>query len=247
VTTLIEDVPVTLNQLSCVTVRIPWLTALATKGVNLYKAALANTGFALGNKVVGTVLTSCAAGMSNSMSLSPVISNLDTWDGDIRNACNAQKMFPNRWGFISSAMAQALGCDDRVRSKLFYDERCAAEGYRRWINLAGFSTLREYPDVILAGNKVQGIVGDSRLVGVAVRRLEDMTSTAKALGIPRVMEFTSTKDDESGLELCGISWQEGGTGDVYLAVALLFGVACGNQGTGAGAMTDNAGLKLLSL
>ena len=96
-------------------------------------------------------------------------------------------------------------------------------------------------------NQVVGIVGDSRLAAVAVRKLEDMNETAKARGIPRVMEFTSVKDDESGLELCGITWQEGGTGDVYLSAAILFGVGCGKQGTGAGAMTDNAGFKLLSI
>jgi hypothetical protein len=144
-------------------------------------------------------------------------------------------------------MPQVLGSDDRVRSKLFYDGRCATEGYRRWVNIAGFSTLREYPDISLAGNQVQGIVGDKRLAAVAVRRIEDMTETAKALGIPRVMEFHAVEDADTKLQLCGISWQEQGTGDTYLAAAILFGVGCGNQGTGAGSMTDNAGLKLLSM
>jgi hypothetical protein len=82
---------------------------------------------------------------------------------------------------------------------------------------------------------------------VAVRRIEDMTKTAKALGIPRVMEFYGLKEEQSGLDLCGIGWQEGGTGDVYLSAAILFGIGCGNQGGAAGTMTDNAGLKLLSL
>ena len=247
VTTLVEDVPVTLDQLRSVTVGIPYLTGLATKGVDLYQAAVANLGLALGRDVVNQVLTRCAAGISNSLPMAPVITNLDTWDGAIRNQCNLQKMFNRRWGFISTAMASALGCDDRVRSKLFYDERCATEGFRRWVNIAGFSTLREYPDVSLAGNQVAGIVGDSRLAAVAVRKIEDMSATAKALGIPTVMEFHGLKDEQSGLELCGVGWQEGGTGDVYLSAAILFGIGCGNQGGAAGTMTDNAGLKLLSL
>ena len=32
-----------------------------------------------------------------------------------------------------------------------------------------------------------------------------------------------------------------------LSAAILFGIACGNQGGAAGSKTDNAGLKLLSL
>jgi hypothetical protein len=74
-----------------------------------------------------------------------------------------------------------------------------------------------------------------------------MTDTAKALRVPRVMEFWPLTDAESGLELCGVGWQESGTGDVIVSAAILFGIGAGNQGTGAGAMTDNAGLKLLSL
>src|ERR1035437_2465248 len=247
VTTLIEDVPVTLDQLRCVTVSIPWLSGLATKGVDLSKAATANLGLAFGKDVVDQVLARCAAGVSNSLPVAPSLTNLDSWDGTYRNQCNAQKMFPSRFGFISTAMSQALGADDRTRSKLFYDERCASEGFRRWVNVAGFSSLREYPDVTLAGNNVAGIVGDSRLASVIVRRIEDMTDTARALGIPRVMDFHGLRDEESGLELCGISWQEGGTGDVFLSAAILFGITAGNQGGAAGSLTDAAGLKLISL
>ena len=152
-----------------------------------------------------------------------------------------------RWGFITSPLAEALGLDDRVRSKLFFDERCATRGFRRWVNIAGFSTLREYPDVSRAGNNVAGLVGDSRLAAVAVRKIEDMTDTAKALGVPPVMEFCPLTDADSGLEICGIGWQEAGTGDLIVSAAILFGIGCGNQGGAAGTMTDNAGLKLISL
>jgi hypothetical protein len=49
------------------------------------------------------------------------------------------------------------------------------------------------------------------------------------LGVCRVMELWPLRDEESGLELIGISWQEGGTGDVYVAAALPFSVGCGNR------------------
>jgi len=68
-----------------------------------------------------------------------------------------------------------------------------------------------------------------------------MTATARELGIPVLMEFYPVRDDESGLELCGIVWQESGVGDVFLSVAILFGVGVGNQGGAAGSITDNAG------
>jgi hypothetical protein len=55
------------------------------------------------------------------------------------------------------------------------------------------------------------------------------------------MDFNSITDKESGLELAAISWQEAGTGDVFLTAAILFGVGVGNQNGAAGTMTDNAG------
>ena len=90
-------------------------------------------------------------------------------------------------------------------------------------------------------------MGDHRLAAVSVRRLEDMTETAEALGIRKVMEFYPLEDADSKLQLCGISWQEGGTGDVYLSAAILFGVGVGNQGGAAGSMTDYAGCVLRTL
>jgi len=38
------------------------------------------------------------------------------------------------------------------------------------------------------------------------------------------MSFHEVRDPESRLTLTGVSWQEVGTGDVYVSVALLFGV-----------------------
>ena len=89
--------------------------------------------------------------------------------------------------------------------------------------------------------QIELAAGDRRLAAVAVRKIRDMSATAKALGIPIMMDFHPAKDAQSGLELTGIVWQESGTGDTYLSVAILFGVGVGNQGAGAGSMTDHAG------
>ena len=245
-TTLIEDVPVTLNQLAHVPVKISFLTGLATKGVDLYQGAIGNIAYALGKKVVDGVLAQAGAGyVSNQLLVPPQLATLDTFDGTIRSQCNAQKMAPStRWAFISSELAGALGTDDRVRSALYYGQLNGDQGYRTWKNLGGFAWIKEYPDVTKAGVNIGGIVGDHRLACVSVRKLEDMESTAKSLKIREVMRFYPLTDEESGLELCGISFQEAGTGDVYLTVAILFGVGVGNQGGAPGSVTDNAGLLL---
>ena len=64
-------------------------------------------------------------------------------------------------------------------------------------------------------------------------------------GIRKAMEFWPLRDEESGIELCGIGCQEAGTGDVYASVAILFGTGVGNQGGAPGTMTDNAGCRVL--
>jgi hypothetical protein len=101
--------------------------------------------------------------------------------------------------------------------------------------------------VVNAGNQVAGIMGDHRLAAVSVRKIEDMTETPEALGIRKVMEFYPLEDSESKLQLCGISWQESGTGDALVSCAILFGVGVGNQGGAPGPMTDNAGCLIHTL
>jgi hypothetical protein len=247
VVTLIEDVPVTLNNLRHVPVRISYLTGLATKGVPQYKAAVANIGHALGKYVIDSVIGASVVGVSHSVSLNPALVNLDAFDGTLRAQCNSQKMSAgNRWAFISTQLASMLGADDRVRSELYYGQRNGGEGYRVWRNLAGFQWVREYDDVKGFGNNLGGLMGDNRLACVSVRKIQDMDNVAEELGVPKVMEFIPLKDQESGLELCGIAWQEQGTGDAFLSAAILFGVGAGNQGGAAGTMTDNAGCLILT-
>ena len=58
------------------------------------------------------------------------------------------------------------------------------------------------------------------------------------------MEFYPIEDQESGLYLMGVAWQEVGTGNTYVSAALLFRASCGNQGGAPGAITDNARLLI---
>jgi hypothetical protein len=244
VTTLIEDVPVTLDRFKVVTINITYLTQIASK-VALYKEAIRNNGFALGKLIVDTALAQItAANFSNTVSTALANVNLDTFDGDIRNQLNAQKVANRgRFAIINTAMASKLGQDDRVRSSLFYGSLNGDQGYRIWRNLAGFSSIREYPDMF-AGANLDGFAGDGRSVAVASRQI-DFANAASALGIPEVMKFYPMVDEQSGLSLTGVGWQEAGTGDVYVGCGVLFGIGAGKQGGAAGTITDNAGVRLV--
>jgi hypothetical protein len=243
VLTLIEDVPVVLNQLRHVPIKIGFLTGLATKGVNLYKSAVANQAWALLKYVLDQTLVTSLTSVSNSIQMFPVVTTLDTFDGALRNQCNAQKMFDDaRFAIVNTALASALGADDRVRSNLFFGQRNGKQGVRRFTDVAGFKWIQEYPDFNFNG--YGGLAGDRRLVVASVRKIEDVSKVVDQLGVRKLMNFHPLKDEETGLELTGISWQEGGTGDLYLSAAILFGTSVGNQGGIVGTKTDNAGLLI---
>lgn len=245
VTTLIEDVPVTLDRFKIVTVNISWLTQLASK-LQLYKEAVRNYGFALGKLVVDTALAQITPGnFSNSVTSALANINLDTFDGSIRDQLNGQKASNRgRYCLINTAAASKLGQDDRVRSSLFYGALNGDQGYRIWRNLAGFSWIREYPDMF-AGNNLFGYGGDSRGIAVATRQI-DFSNAADMLGVPKVMEFYPMSDEQSGVTLTGAAWQEVGTGDVFVSAGVLFGIGAGKQGGANGTITDNAGVRLIT-
>ena len=247
VTTLLDDVPVTLNYLKHVPVRVSNLTALATKGVELYKASVANIGFALGKFVLDTVLLNAAASVSHVYQTTLALTSVDSFEA-LRSQCNSQKMAQDsRFCFINTPLASALSADDRTKSKLFFDQRNGEEGFRRFKNIAGFRWLREYGDFPSAGANLAGLAGDSRLVGLSVRKLQDINATADFLGIKKVMDFQSLRDADTGLELAFISWQEFGSADVYLSAAILFGIHVGNAGGAAGMLTDAAGCLIATI
>src|ERR1039458_2873553 len=138
VTTLIEDVPVVLNQLPIVTVKVGWLTQLSSK-IPLYKEALRNIGWTLGKNVVDAALGQIVGNFSNRLTGAVQNINLDTIDGAIRTQLNKQKVYDQgRYLIVGSDFASSIGGDARVRSNLFYGELNGNHGYRLWQNLAGF-------------------------------------------------------------------------------------------------------------
>lgn len=244
VTTLIEDVPVTLDQFRVVTININWLTQLASK-LPLYKEAVRNYGYALGKYVVDTALATVnPANFSNQVSVALNNITLDTFDNDIRSQMNLQKLSnKGRYCILGTSAASKLGSDDRVRSSLFYGALNGDQGYRVWNNLAGLSRIREYPDMY-SQNGLLGFAGDSRAIAIATRQV-DFSNAADALNIPKVMEFYPMTDSESTVTMTGAAWQEVGTGNVYVAAGVLFGIGAGKQGGANGSITDNAGVRIV--
>jgi hypothetical protein len=158
----------------------------------------------------------------------------------IRSQLNLQKTLNKpRWGLMTTPFAGQLEGDDRVKSSLFYGALNGDEGYRVFRNLSGFSWLREYPDLSLVGNNLTAVFSDPRGFVVATRK-PDFSNVAEQLGAPEIMRFFPLSDPESGLNAIGVVWQEPGTGDVIVSIAILWGIAAGNQGGAAGTITDSA-------
>jgi len=245
VTSLIEDVPVTLDSLIHVPIKVGWLTQLASK-LPRYKEAIRNYGFALAKAVIDTALAKVSTSFSNTILLPPPLANLDSLEL-VRDQLNSQKAADRgRFGLVNSALAEAIGADDRVRNSLFYGQLNGEQGFRRWKNLAGCAWVSEYPDIANDAAPYIGFFGDRRSITVATRR-PDFANAAEELGVPQIMDFYPMQDDESGLFILGVAWQEVGTGDVYVSAAVLFGASAGNQAGAPGSGTDNAGLLVRSV
>ena len=240
--TLIADVPVTLNQFKHVPVRVKYLTQLSSK-LPLYQRAIKNIGYVLGKLVVDAALAQVAGNFSSKLVINPANISLDSMEA-IRSQMNIQKVMNTpRWGLGNTTFCGALQNDDRVKSDLFYNELNGNQGFRRFSNLAGFSWVREYPDINLIGNNIQFFGADPRAIAVATRRPDFSTNAiAEAMGIPTIMRFEQIEDALSGMSLTGVCWQEPGTGDLIVSAAVLFGIGAGNQGGAAGTITDNAGV-----
>jgi hypothetical protein len=242
---IIQDVPVTLNNFKHVPIRVRWLSQLSSK-IPLYKRAIANIAYVLGKAVVDSALAlATQANFSNKIVIGPSNVSLDSME-NIRSQLNLQKTLNKpRWGLMTTPFASQLETDDRVKSSLFYGALNGDEGYRVFKNMAGFTWVREYPDLSLVGNNVTAVFSDPRGFVVATRK-PDFSNVAEQLGCPEIMRFYPLSDPESGLNAIGVMWQEPGTGDVITTIAILWGISAGNQGGAAGTITDNATVLVTS-
>src|ERR1035437_1975002 len=240
---LLGDVPITCRYLKFVPIRIKWLAGLASK-IALIQA-LAEQAFALRKVVIDAALqTILPSNFTHQFRVDPANVSLDTIEA-IRGKGNVQKMSPmGRFGIVNTPFASALQADQRVGSKLFYQQLNGGNAYRRYTNLAGFGNIFEYPDFPAALN-LEGYFGDRRGIMIAVRAI-DYSNAAEVLKVPRTAAFTSAVDSESGLPFTAVGYEKQVNGDVVFSLGLLFGVAAGNQGGAADTITDRAGIRVVT-
>lgn len=243
-TDLLTDVPVILNYFKHVPIRIKWLSQLSSK-INL-TAALMEQGYALRKLLIDTALgVILPANFTYQKAVDPANVSLDTLES-LRSKLNTQKAAAfGRFGIINTAFAGALQADQRVGSSLFYNMLNGDRAYRRYTNIAGFANVYEYPDMP-AGANLQGYFGDRRGIVVAVRPIDIAAVSPEDLGIPKIMSFTPMVDQDTGLPFVAVGWQDPGTGDLYVSIGILFGVAGGNQGGAQNAITDRAGVRVVT-
>jgi hypothetical protein len=237
---LLTDVPVVLGTLKHVPIKVPYLTQLASRK-DLYAEAVRNYAYVLSKSVIDAALALAKPlNFSNFKTESINNTTLETLES-VRGSMNTNKAANRgRFGIVNTAFAGALQNDQRISSNLFYGQLNGASGYRTFKNLAGFENVWEYPDMPANAANVSGFFGDRRAVTVAAR-VPNVGDAASELGIPSIAKFETIQDPDTGMTFLGIGWQEAGTFDTYLTVAILYGVSAGNQGGAAGAITDNAG------
>lgn len=240
---LVTDVPVTLNRLKHVPVKVAYLQQLASKK-NLYEEAIRNQAYVLGKSIVDYGLSLVLAANFSTKKVEAVVdSDLDTLEA-IRTLLNTNAAAPiGRFGIVNSSVAAVMQADTRIMSADYYAILNGAAGYRTFQGVAGFENIWEYPDFPANGEVLQGFFGDRRAITVAAR-VPEVQSAAKVLGIPDVARFETVTDPTSGLTLLGIAWQEQGTFDAYVTLAVLYGATAGKQGGSNGTILDKTGVRL---
>lgn len=238
---LLVDVPVVLNQLTHVPVKIAYLDAISTY-VNKYQQAIQAVGYALGKAVVDYALSKVVvANFTHTITATIANTSRDTLSAATKQL-NAQGALPQgRFGIVNSDFFNALDADSRIASDLFHGERRNGDAYGFIQNVAGFKNIWEYPSLPSTSN-MSAFFADKRGVCV-VSRVPDMSqAVASEFGVPQIAGFETVTDPESGLSFLGIKWQEPGTFDIYMTIALLYDAVAGAQAGSANAITDKAGV-----
>lgn len=243
VSSLLVDVPVTMDQHKHVPVKITHLAQLASQR-NLYEDMVADLAYVLGKSVVDYALTKVlAANFTQSTTEAIVDTNRDTL-GAVRKAMNAKGAGPQRYGIVNSDFAEALDADSRIASKDYYGQQTGREAYLHLKGCSGFNDIWEYPDLPANAQNLSGFFFDSRAITVATRIPDNSVEYAQSIGIPQVAATEIVTDPDTGLSLLGIKWMNAPTLDSFCTVALIYGVTAGAQGGSAGDLTDYAGYRV---
>ena len=245
---LLNDVPVTINQHKHVPIKLDFLDAASTvKQINLLEEATMNCGYVLAKSMADYCLgLTLAANFSQNSIFTVANSDLDML-ANIREDMNAKGAnTTGRFGIVSSGVMTTLDSDSRIASGDYHGQRIGADALGHLTGIQGFANIWEYPDMPDNAQNQTGFFGTKESIVLATRLPKDTNEIAKAAGIPQVAAFETLTDEDTGLTLLGIKWIEQGTFDVYCTVAVMYGAVAGSQGGAAGALLDYAGHRLIT-
>lgn len=94
-------------------------------------------------------------------------------------------------------------------------------------------------------DNLNGFFFEDRAVVVASRLPADSIDLARSRGVPIPLKVESQTDVESGLTVLALERLNTSTLDLELCFSTMFGSAVGRQGGAAGAIMDNAGLRVI--
>jgi hypothetical protein len=243
---LLTDVKVTMSRLRHTPIKIDYLTA-HTSRKNLIQTALMETGYALAKDIVDYALSLVDdTNVTNEITESIANTSLETLE-EVRSGMNSNGApRKGRIGIVNTSFAGALANDERIASRDFYGQLNGSDGYRVFLNVAGFEAIYEYPDLPANSTNLAAFFTAPQGVIVAGRVPNILQNQAAAMGIPQVAKFETVQDPDTGFTLLGIGWQEPATFDVYVTNALLYGAKVGTQGGAADACVDKACFKVVT-
>jgi hypothetical protein len=245
---LLNDVPVTINQHKHVPIKLDFLDAAQTVSqIKLLEESTMNCGYVLAKSIADYALSlSVAANFSKSSTFTALNSDKDMLEA-VRVAMNANGANTSgRFGIVNSDVFSTLDGDSRISSGDYHGKRIGAEALGNLTGLQGFANVWEYPDMPANGENQSGFFGTKESIIIATRVPSDTAEIAKAAGIPQIASFETMTDKDTGLTLLGIKWIEQGTFDVYCTVTVMYGAVAGSQGGAAGELTDYAGHRIVT-
>ena len=245
---LLDDVPVTIDQHKHVPIKLDFLDQASTVNqINLLEESTMNCGYVLAKSIadycLGLVL---AANFSESSTFTHANSDLDML-ADVRKDMNAKGASTmGRFGIVNSDVMTTLTSDSRIASGDYHGQRINGEALGNLQAIQGFGNIWEYPDMPTNSENLSSFFGTKESVILATRVPSDTNEVAQSMGIPSIASFDTMTDPDTGLTLLGIKWIEQGTFDVYCTVAVMYGAVAGMQGGSAGDLTDYAGHRVVT-
>lgn len=245
---LLDDVPVTIDQHKHVPIKLDFLDQASTVSeINLLEESTMNCGYVLAKSIADYCLgLVTAANFSETSTFTAVNSDLDMLQ-NVRQDMNAKGANTvGRFGIVNSAVMGTLTTDSRIASGDYHGQRINGEALGNLQAIQGFGNVWEYPDMPANSENLSAFFGTKESVILATRVPSDTSDVAQSMGIPQIASFDTMTDPDTGLTLLGIKWIEQGTFDVYCTVAVMYGAVAGKQGGSAGDKTDYAGHRIVT-